>query len=120
MNAGPHILYRCFNADRELLYIGITNDIDNRLRQHSRTAPWWKEFDSCSQDDRFEDRWTLERAERAAILAEEPLYNISHCMGQRAMQLESERSKIRASIVQGLFTAHAGPQADEKVGGSAS
>lgn len=40
---GPHILYRLYNADKELLYIGVTNGLDLRFYEHARSKPWWGE-----------------------------------------------------------------------------
>lgn len=78
MTAGPHILYRCFNAAGELLYIGITNDPNNRFNLHASSTPWWTDVTDIRLDKSFASRWELEEAERAAILAEIPLHNTDH------------------------------------------
>jgi hypothetical protein len=76
--SGPHILYRCFDADGELLYIGITNDPGNRFNLHASATPWWPDVAEIKLDESFASRWELEVAERDAILAEIPLHNSQH------------------------------------------
>lgn len=73
--SGTHVLYRVYDADGALLYIGITGNVENRLRQHSQTSLWWDEFDSWTAE-KFTSREELERAERAAIEAEVPICNV--------------------------------------------
>ena len=72
---GPHILYRLFDAHGDLLYIGITNDINLRFYSHRNSKPWWPEVSSHSADSDFKSRWDLEAAECEAIRTECPKYN---------------------------------------------
>lgn len=72
--SGPHILYRCFDADGGLLYIGITGDPGNRFAVHRCTTPWWHEVEKVTEEE-FASRADLEEAERQAIRAEYPFYN---------------------------------------------
>jgi hypothetical protein len=67
-------LYRLYDADDALLYVGITKNIVQRWFQHSQTKTWW------SQAIRREVAWLDDRpaallAERRAILAEHPIHN---------------------------------------------
>ncbi|MEU6233811.1 GIY-YIG nuclease family protein [Kitasatospora sp. NPDC047058] len=41
MNAGPTALYRCYDENGWLLYVGITLDPDRRFREHTKTFGWW-------------------------------------------------------------------------------
>lgn len=69
------VVYRCFSALGVLLYIGRTQDISGRLRDHRRVQPWWPEvahIDLAFYDDDRE----ADREERRAILAENPRHNI--------------------------------------------
>jgi predicted GIY-YIG superfamily endonuclease len=75
---GPHILYRMFDADGDLLYIGMTNDIEFRLYMHANTKYWWRDVASISLNQDSASRRELEDAERAAIKAECPRYNVMH------------------------------------------
>lgn len=73
----PQVLYRMFNRAGDLLYVGITADIGMRFAQHSATQPWWKSVGRIAVEH-HDDRPSVERAERAAIRAEAPLYNRVH------------------------------------------
>jgi predicted GIY-YIG superfamily endonuclease len=37
----PTALYRLFDTDGVLLYVGITRDTEKRWRQHALKKPWW-------------------------------------------------------------------------------
>lgn len=75
--AAPTTLYRFFNADDELLYVGIAVRFEQRRLQHQSDKTWWPEV----------ARWVLAEhpcrldaalAERDAIIAELPRYNVMH------------------------------------------
>ena len=66
-------LYRHFDADGFLLYVGISSTPDARLQQH-RSSPWFSEIRRVVIE-MLPDRETAERAEREAIRTEWPLYN---------------------------------------------
>lgn len=66
-------LYRIYGEDDLLLYVGITVELDRRLRTHARTQPWWQEAVAVTQQMLREE--TARRLERAAIQTEYPLYN---------------------------------------------
>lgn len=67
-------LYRHYDADGALLYIGISNDIVARGRHHAKWAQWM-DFAVRVEAEWFETRQRAEDAERAAIQAERPLFN---------------------------------------------
>lgn len=75
----PGIVYRIYDGEGRLLYVGCSKDPAARLRAHcgrsKNPTPWW----------RLVDRWTLEEfeshedalaAEARAIVAERPLFNL--------------------------------------------
>jgi predicted GIY-YIG superfamily endonuclease len=69
-------LYRFYAADGALLYIGITVNPKARDYQHAAKSPWWPE--SARKDICWYETWpAAELAERAAIRAERPRYNIA-------------------------------------------
>ena len=73
--ASRYTLYRAFNANGELLYIGVTSDFKSRRKQHKITAPWRKQAATWTTEYvgcHFSDAIT---AERRAIVAEQPRYN---------------------------------------------
>lgn len=69
----PTTLYRCFNAAGELIYVGITDDLPNRLKRH-RVRPWWGEVDRVKQR-RYASRDEARREEVRLILRYLPAYN---------------------------------------------
>jgi excinuclease UvrABC nuclease subunit len=67
-------LYRWFDKDGHLLYVGISVAIHNRVKQHQRTAEWVTEA-SFMTVEWFDTRYEVERAEKKAIEMESPLHN---------------------------------------------
>lgn len=68
------ILYRYFDSEGELLYLGITGNNLRRQSEHRRDSGW---FDLvCSATfQHFDSRSEAEMAERMAITKERPIYN---------------------------------------------
>ncbi len=77
MKNGDHVLYRHFGGCDELLYIGITNDISKRWRAHKSTSSWRRKVYKTTYEY-FHSREALLQAERLAIQAERPRFNIIH------------------------------------------
>jgi predicted GIY-YIG superfamily endonuclease len=86
----PTQLYRHFDKDGALLYVGISLSAVARLAQHKAASAWFKEItkiDVCE----FPSREDALAAERAAIHAEKPKHNIIHAkFVRRAGSLPSE------------------------------
>lgn len=70
-------LYRLFDSEGNLLYAGISGDWTRRMREHWRTKPWAAEIFSVLLET-YPDLPAVLAAERRAIQAEAPLYNIHH------------------------------------------
>ena len=70
-------LYRIFGDEDLLLYIGISDDFGRRWNQHARVQPWWDEMQRQTVEW-LGSREEAEDAERVAIKAEKPKYNIIH------------------------------------------
>lgn len=73
-------LYRFFNTDGLLLYIGITENVEQRWATHAARKSWWPEVANKTVE------WCADRTEalakeKAAIVAETPLYNSVHVPG---------------------------------------
>lgn len=71
----PCDLYRIFDIDGRLLYVGISIDAKRRMWQHSISQPWWDEVENVLAE-RFDTRRAAAKAEERAIRSERPLYNI--------------------------------------------
>ena len=67
-------LYRWFDKDGYLLYVGISRSLHSRVKQHEKTAQWITEA-SFMTVEWFETRREVERAEKNAIKFENPLHN---------------------------------------------
>lgn len=67
-------LYRYYD-NGELLYVGISREPVQRMRAHSKTAPWWERANHATFEH-FETREAVQVAERAAIRDEKPLFNV--------------------------------------------
>lgn len=70
-------LYRFFDRADELLYIGITNSIPRRLGQHSDAKPWYADAATITVEH-YPTRLDALAAEKRAIKAEHPKYNVVH------------------------------------------
>ncbi len=70
----PEALYRWFDWDDRLLYVGITRDMAGRQESHSRRSSWGRFAARCTVE-RYPDREMVEAVERWAIEREQPLFN---------------------------------------------
>lgn len=70
-------LYRHFDADGRLLYVGISLSAVARLSQHANGSHWSKAITRVEVET-HPSRDAALAAERAAILAEKPLHNVVH------------------------------------------
>ena len=96
-----HRLYRCYDADGVLLYIGVSKSWADRMYAHHLSKPWW--------DDVVDVRLTpVTEAdayvwEREAIEAEQPRYNVVH--NRDTTEQHGKVSKVPVSIRDGHFDA---------------
>lgn len=79
----PHVVYRCYDADDRLLYIGCTHDIGGRMQVHA--SSWGNPASAVlnmrmvrSTEVEYPDKATARAAERQAIFDEAPLLNMHH------------------------------------------
>lgn len=69
-------LYRYFDVDGRLLYVGITEDPLARHNAHKATAAWWSSVDHArTRYEWFTDREDARRAELSTIRSEHPIWN---------------------------------------------
>ena len=72
-----NILYRAFDAEGTLLYVGASINPASRFEKHSRTQPWWPEVATITLQHCFD--WDeLDTEETRAIREENPKYNHIH------------------------------------------
>ena len=68
-------IYRLYDTDDTLLYVGITADLGIRWDNHSRKKPWWPRV--ARKHVIWHDSRTAALAnESKAIIVEKPLYNV--------------------------------------------
>jgi hypothetical protein len=70
-------LYRWYDAEGVLLYIGITDQLSARHRSHAKKSSW-SDFAASSTVERFPTREAALDGERLAIQEERPLFNHVH------------------------------------------
>lgn len=86
----PTTLYRFYDADGGLLYIGITSVGPNRWLDHEEHRAWWSKV-ARSVVEHFPDRSGAMAAEAAAIRAERPPHNTVHAGVQKAPRTRVRR-----------------------------
>lgn len=81
----PHFLYRCYDTDGRLIYIGCTYRVEDRMSNHLCTydkaaSVLLQRFMSYyeADADKHLGRLAGRAAERAAIRDEQPLFNLHH------------------------------------------
>lgn len=81
----PHYVYRCFDSEGTLLYVGVAVSVEDRMFHHTHLCNSWKQPNGTIR--RHMVRWTSEQyatklaardAERRAITTEAPLLNRQH------------------------------------------
>ncbi len=71
-------LYRFHDADGALLYVGISVSAIQRMANHKHDKGWWSEVAAMSVEKVRGGRREALEAERTAIRAEHPKYNVVH------------------------------------------
>jgi len=84
-----HALYRHYDADGRLLYVGITDSLQERQKQHSYASEW------ADKVAKTEVEYALTRAhaadlERVAIRHEAPMFNKSQKPHVRCVALQAD------------------------------
>lgn len=72
----PHSLYLLSTNDDISIYIGVTCNLEERLKRHAREKAWWQHVDRMRVEV-YPDRHHGFRAERLAIWWFDPIYNIA-------------------------------------------
>lgn len=89
-------MYRFFDEDGHLLYVGISVDPTRRIEQHRKDKPWF-----VGEVDEIEVEWFATRvlaleAEEVAIWRENPIYNVRRDLPERP------RTHVRLGEVTGI------------------
>ena len=70
-----YVLYRFFDKDEMLLYVGITMNPVGRFKNHRWSKPWWTAISRISMEH-FASVDEVKTAERNAIKSEHPIWNV--------------------------------------------
>ncbi|WP_417556141.1 GIY-YIG nuclease family protein [Microbacterium sp.] len=90
-----YVLYRLYAMDSTLLYVGVTNNVNGRMREHSKSRPWWGQVHhSLTQLEWFRDIEEASAAEIAAIANEHPVYNVASRPGRAPSPYRKPRPRI--------------------------
>lgn len=92
----PVALYRYWDTEGRLLYVGITNDPIRRRDQHSRDATWWP-FASQYVVEWHHNRAAARRAESKAIRRERPMFNVVH-NGSNPHRVRTDRRRRQIGL----------------------
>lgn len=90
----PHVLYRMYDDERRLLYIGISAVFGKRLDKHLRDKAWFPNVAYIAVGH-FPGRTAVLEAERRAIVTERPKYNLAHGGGARDPFRDAPRTTVR-------------------------
>lgn len=81
-------LYRYWDTDSQLLYVGIASNPSQRLAEHRRSGAPWVKFAAQTTQEWFPSRREAAAAERAAIETESPIFNTVHNWGATRRRAE--------------------------------
>lgn len=84
-------LYRCFDANENLLYIGISKSISSRLNNHL-AKNWGLEIKTITVD-RFRNLEKARKAEKRLIMEENPKYNFMYSTSENKNRIKKIRDE---------------------------
>lgn len=99
MNA---IVYRLYDEHHALLYVGVTNNVDRRMAEHSVDKVWWMEVADI-EFDCYGDREEAELEERIVIWQERPRYNIRRDIEQTHIPRPGRRAGEMVALADVAF-----------------
>ncbi|MFJ6729416.1 GIY-YIG nuclease family protein [Streptomyces sp. NPDC091281] len=89
-------LYRLYDADDRLLYVGITSNPKTRWGRHARDKHWWPEV-ARKAIEWFETRKSAERVEKIEVEEQHPKYNRTF-NGTRRRELQNEDARREGRV----------------------
>jgi hypothetical protein len=78
----PTYLYRWYDSEGVLIYIGISVSPRFRAEEHRSSAWWWQWADHMRAEPRPYPRFLAEALERWAVENEYPVFNGTHAQGR--------------------------------------
>jgi predicted GIY-YIG superfamily endonuclease len=105
---GRTALYRLYDEDGKLLYVGITSDPGMRFAQHKADKHWWR-LVARKDIDWFDKRANAAAAEEMAIKVKDPMFNYEHSRYRPALKVSVELSEAQLAGLDMLMRV-AGPR----------
>jgi hypothetical protein len=99
----PHYLYRHFDMEGSLLYIGVTRHPLRRTAARERHSPWWVMVADVTFIS-FPTRSAARAAETAAIVADRPPHNLVS-----TGKADRHKAELARARVYGTVTVPLGP-----------
>jgi predicted GIY-YIG superfamily endonuclease len=104
-----HLVYRAFDADGNLLYVGCTNNPDRRWREHRTDSPWMTEKAHTFRLAGPYNYDTARQKEREALAIESPRYGMTpQRRGAATRNAALQRKYLGLYIARGYSLAKAG------------
>lgn len=72
-----HFVYRAYDQRERLLYVGCTVDVTKRFYDHKKKSEWFPYMARHTEEEHLTEEAGL-AAEKAAIVSEAPIYNVTH------------------------------------------
>lgn len=88
----PVSVYRSYDVDEYLIYVGITSRGYARSNEHAATSAWWPHV-ALQRIDHYASRREAEAVEAALIRAYRPPYNVVHNIGGAELRAAYETSR---------------------------
>lgn len=92
-------LYRHYDSKSTLLYVGVSLNAVVRLSQHKKTSHWFKDLARVEMEC-FPDRKKALKAERDAIIKEDPVHNIR----LKQFKIPEKPQKSRDDLLESVVT----------------
>ena len=99
----PTDLYRHFDSNGTLLYVGISLSTLNRLGQHKDNSRWYNSISNITIE-KFNTREEALLAEKNSIINERPYYNTIHNSGVNGVIKRMDKLSVSISNVKNPIT----------------
>jgi len=71
---GQYFVYRIYDADKRLIYVGFTKNLEARIQTHTAHT-WWGDQIAAIDAEPYDTSSSARAAETAVILTENPRWN---------------------------------------------
>jgi hypothetical protein len=107
-------LYRHYDEEGNLLYVGISLSAVHRLSEHKRDSGWFGRI-AYVKIERFKTRKAALVAEQVAIITEAPLWNQQHNNGSLRREYDEQPYEVASDYRHALRSSlQEAPKADSK------